>query len=163
MQNHSAEPPVTPILPGVTADQSTTPSSDIPERPPFSWLARDRVAAGSIAFALHFIRQDALSEAILETSVELGGVREPRELDAWRFFQAARLCEFFSDTSLTPMARNIGARIAMHVTGFTVVDGSRITCGSSELYQWRARQNQARPMGARLARVRSFPRPMGAK
>lgn len=100
--------------------------------PPFVWTGRDIGHASLIAFALSMLHQHAHADAILETSVDLQG-RTPRNTDAWRFWEAGRFLTHYSDTSLAAQARAIGSRIALAVTGFSIIDCHRIQAGASDV------------------------------
>lgn len=99
---------------------------------PFSWTGRDHGHASLIAFALSMLGQHAHADAILETSIDLQH-RGPRNTDAWRFWEAGRFLVPYSDTSIAAQARAIGSRIALAVTGFSIIDCHRIKAGARDV------------------------------
>lgn len=65
----------------------------------------------------------------METVTELAH-RDPRLMDAHRFFHAGNLLAK-SQSVIAARARQLGARIALHKTGWTVIDMSHCEAGSS--------------------------------
>lgn len=99
----------------------------------FTWTTADKDEAGLIAFTLGVLRQVPTGEAIMELSVELRH-RYPRLSDAWRFFNASALLFAAKNTVLAASAQRIGARIALAVTGWTVVDMCLAESGRSAAF-----------------------------
>jgi hypothetical protein len=104
---------------------------------PFTWLERDAADAAQIAFMLGMFRAVEAGEGLMETSRELSATRDgfegrrPRLTDAWRFFHAANLLRKTSQSTLSARAQQLGARIALHITGWMVVDMCLAECGAS--------------------------------
>lgn len=104
---------------------------------PFTWTSRDATDTANIAFMLGMHRAVEAGEGLMESSRELSCDRDgfdgrlPRLTDAWRFFHAANLLKRTAQTTLSARARQLGARIALHITGWTVVDMCLAECGAS--------------------------------
>lgn len=125
--------------PTATAEGKVTPLPDTatdsarglrPSRRPFIWNPADAADAGWVALMCGLAAKSMHGEVILESVTELAH-REPRLMDAWRFFHAANLLARTAQTTIAAKARQLGARIALHKTGWTVVDMCHVEAGSS--------------------------------
>lgn len=101
----------------------------------FVWSRDDREKAAAIASALYVAQHHEEALSLLESSTELLNLpgmpgRAPRELDAWRFFLAARTLPP-SCSTLAAWAREIGARVALELTGRIFTDAKFFRFGTS--------------------------------
>ena len=123
---------------GETGHESTCA---LPSPQQFRWTGQDISDAGKIAVALGSLRQREHSDAILETNIELQ-CRDPRPLDAWRFFHAARQLRH-AFPAYAVIARSLGQKIGAAAIHVEVIDAVHVRAGTSEAIVF------ALPMGAR--------------
>jgi hypothetical protein len=115
------------LTPATGSEVTTAPR---PTQRRFVWSGRDISDAGMIAFTLGVLRKVEHGEAVIESSIELQ-IRPPRLTDAWRFFHAGSQLAFAKNSILAAVARQLGARIALAVSGLMVVDMVLAECGNS--------------------------------